>query len=400
MAFPASHRPTREWPLLILALALVGAICIPLWQWTTASHDEDAVKWTGERLGRLFLGPEQIACYACFAWAGFILLGRYLEVRRQQRAFGLELLPEGQCILVEDSRDLQRRIDDRVGRRGPYMLASMLRLALGRFATSRNSRDVAEIVRTQADVDLGRLVSSMATVHYLAWAIPSIGFLGTVRGLAGSLSLGGETKVQAFIHNATTHLNVAFDCTLVALALSLVVMFLLHSVQREEEGLVIDCQQYCLEHLVSRLYEMTPESGESAVDPLSRRSTPRAHPIRGGWFHEPHRAGHQQQSCPRGGRPALAGAVAALPGRRPGRVAFSHQPGRKTAARRPARRRLDTAAPAPGLSRLPALPGHRARVVRRPASACRGVRAGPDIRHDSAIPVAEHGCRHGPTSLP
>jgi hypothetical protein len=258
--------------LLILALALVCAICIPLWQWTTAGNADDGlVKWTSARLGRLLLGPEQIACYACFVWASFILLGRYLEVRRQQRAFGLELLPEGQCILVEDARDLQRRIDDRVGRRGPYILANMLRLALGKFATSRNSRDVADIVRTQADVDLGRLVSSMATVHYLAWAIPSIGFLGTVRGLAGSLSLGGETKqaVTVFIKNATTHLNVAFDCTLVALALSLVVMFLLHTVQREEEGLVIDCQQYCLEHLVSRLYEIEPETGEAGLDSIA-----------------------------------------------------------------------------------------------------------------------------------
>ena len=45
----------------------------------------------------------------------------------------------------------------------------------------------------------------------------------------------------------------------VALALSLVVMFLLHSVQREEEAVVIDCQQYCLDHLVSRLYDLEPE---------------------------------------------------------------------------------------------------------------------------------------------
>jgi hypothetical protein len=269
MAFPASLRTIREWPLLILALAFVCAICIPLWQWTAASPGDDTalVKWTPERLSRLFLGPEQIACYACFVWASFILIGRYLEVRRQQRAFGLELLPPGQCILVEDSRDLQRRIDDRVGKRGPFLLANMLRLALGKFATSRNGRDVADVVRTQADVDLGRLVSSMATVHYLAWAIPSIGFLGTVRGLAGSLSLGGDTRreVALFLKEATGHLNVAFDCTLIALALSLVLMFFLHSVQREEEGLVIDCQQYCLEHLVSRLYEMEPDAEFPAI---------------------------------------------------------------------------------------------------------------------------------------
>jgi hypothetical protein len=264
-------RTTREWPLLILAIALVCAICIPLYQYhLPALTDEDAggvIRWTPERLARLFLGPEQIACYCAFAWAVFILLARYLEVRRQQVAFRLELLPPEHCILVEDARDLQRRIEDRVGTRGPYILANMLHLALGKFATSRSSGDVSDIVRTQAEVNLSRMVSSMAMVHYLAWAIPAIGFLGTVRGLAGSLTLGGESKlaIAAFIKQATGHLNIAFDCTLIALALSLLVMFLLHAVQREEENLVIDCQQYCLNHLVSRLYELPPDSAEAAL---------------------------------------------------------------------------------------------------------------------------------------
>jgi len=35
-------------------------------------------------------------------------------------------------------------------------------------------------------------------------------------------------------------------------------MFLLHSVQRDEEAVVIDCRQYCLEHLVNRLYDLEP----------------------------------------------------------------------------------------------------------------------------------------------
>ena len=274
MASPSSMRPTREWPLLILALAVVCAICIPLWQWSAGKGDagNDWSKWTPERLSRLFLGPEQIASYCCFTWAGFILLGRYLEVRRQRRAFELDLLPTdvGVCILPEDARLLQRRVEQRAGRGGPYILANMIRLALGKYAVSRSGRDVSETVRTQADVDLGRLVTSMATVHYLAWAIPAIGFLGTVRGLATSLTVGGQTDlaIGAFIQQATKHLNVAFDCTLVALALSVVVMFLLHSVQRDEESLVFDCQQYCLEHLVTRLYDLGPEHAD-AVTALS-----------------------------------------------------------------------------------------------------------------------------------
>ena len=43
-----------------------------------------------------------------------------------------------------------------------------------------------------------------------------------------------DTETQQFLEEATRHLNVAFDCTLVALALSLLVMFLLHLVQNHD----------------------------------------------------------------------------------------------------------------------------------------------------------------------
>ena len=270
MALTPTGRPTREWPLLILSVTLVGAICIPLWQWMVASGTSTApwTNWTPERLGRLLLGPEQIACYCCFTWAALILLGRYLEVLRQRRSFGMGILPteEGVRILPEDARPLIRKLDQ-VTRGKPYILANMIRLALGKYASSRSSSDVTDTVRTQAEVDQGRLVTSMSTVHYLAWAIPALGFLGTVRGLAGSLTMAGQTdsEIQKFIEDATRHLNVAFDCTLIALLLSLVVMFLVHSVQRDEEGLVIDCQQYCLEHLVNRLYDPEPVPEEEAA---------------------------------------------------------------------------------------------------------------------------------------
>jgi len=267
MAHPQTPRPHREWPWLVLAVALVCAVCLPLWQLSSGGPSGAGfAKWTPQRFGQLLLGPEQIASYCGFVWAAFILLQRYLDVRRQRRAFDLGLLPTevGVCILPEDARLLQRRVEQQAAAGGPYILANMIRLALSKYAVSKSGRDVAETVRTQADVDLGRLVSSMATVHYLAWAIPAIGFLGTVRGLATSLTMGGQTQMEiaAFIQEATGHLNVAFDCTLVALALSLVLMFLLHSVQRDEEALVIDCQQYCLEHLVTRLYEHEPEHAE------------------------------------------------------------------------------------------------------------------------------------------
>ena len=260
-----SQKPTREGPLLVLAVALVLFICIPLYQWAAESSEGTgaSIKITPERIQQMLLGPEKIACYCAAAWGGFILLSRYLEIRRQRRAFALGLLPteEGARILPEDARPMQRKLDQTTTGT-PYILGNMIRLALNRYAIARSGTDVNEAVRTQADVEMGRLVSSMATVQYLAWAIPAIGFLGTVRGLGLMM---GDLKY------ATGNLYYAFDTTLVALVVSLPLMYMLHRVQRDEEGLVLDCQQYCLDNLVARLYDPEP-AGIPVREPMRRPS--------------------------------------------------------------------------------------------------------------------------------
>ncbi len=272
MTLTPSQRPAREWPLLIFTVAIVGFVCFPLWQQFTQSDPASFAEWPPERWARLLLGPEQVACYIAFLWSVLIFTGRFLEVRRQRKAFHLSFLPtdEGARILQEDARPLARKSDQLVAHHGPFILANMVRQALSKFAVSRSTEDVAATVKTQAEVDQGRLVASMSTLNYLAWAIPAVGFFGTVRGLAGSMTIaerGGDS-----VRLATQHLTVAFDCTLVALALSVVAMYLIHVIQREEEWLVIDCQQYCLEHLVNRIYE--PETLPEGMMPMGLEGVP------------------------------------------------------------------------------------------------------------------------------
>jgi biopolymer transport protein ExbB/TolQ len=265
MTIPASHRPAREWFLLVLALLIVGGVVTPLWQFFGGleSREQLAARWTPDRLAHLFLGPEQVACYVCFIWAALILQSRYREVIRQRAAFRMELLPtdEGARILPEDARPLARKVEQSTGRR-PFILANMIRLGLGKYAVSKAAPDVAEVVRNQADVEVSRLVTGMATVQYLAWAIPAIGFVGTVRGLAGAFGADAPT-VEAFSAQAKDQLKIAFDCTLIALMLTLVLMYLLNMVQRAEETLVNDAQEYCQEHLLLRLYD--PAADESVT---------------------------------------------------------------------------------------------------------------------------------------
>lgn len=265
MSIRSSQRSTREILLLVVSLAMVAGMSYLLYHWSGISQpslDPDN-KWDRDRIGRLLIGPEQITCYIFFTWACLILVRRELEVRRQRTAFGLGLLPteEGARILPEDARPLMRKLEMSTANKGPLILANMVRMALGKYAISKSAPDVGEVMRTQGEVELGRMVSSMNIVQYLLWAIPAIGFIGTVRGLAGSFTMAAssEKDVVKFMNQATHHLNFAFDCTLVALVLSVIAMYLLHMVQRDEEALIIDCQQYCQEHLLLRLYDEAPE---------------------------------------------------------------------------------------------------------------------------------------------
>ncbi|MEI7854979.1 MAG: MotA/TolQ/ExbB proton channel family protein [Planctomycetota bacterium] len=255
---PTNSKAIKELPRLMIALVLVGGISITLISYCIPGQFSfSSDKWNQQRLLKLLLGPEQILCYIAFTWALLILFAKKAEVVRQSEAFSLNLLSHDSShrILPEDARLLQRKIADQAKDRGPFILSQLLETALNRFGITKSSSDVVDAVKMQSDVVIDRMVTSMSTVNYLAWSLPAIGFLGTVRGLAGSLSMGGDTDkaIGSFIKEATSHLNVAFDCTLVALALSIVLMFFLQVIQKDEENLVLDCKQYCLDNLVAKL---------------------------------------------------------------------------------------------------------------------------------------------------
>ena len=89
-------------------------------------------------------------------------------------------------------------------------------------------------------------------VRYIAWAIPSIGFIGTVRGIGAALGQAHKA-VEGDISGVTLNLGVAFNSTFVALILSIIIMFLLHQLQHMQDRLVLDTQAYVDEHLVEKL---------------------------------------------------------------------------------------------------------------------------------------------------
>jgi biopolymer transport protein ExbB/TolQ len=89
-------------------------------------------------------------------------------------------------------------------------------------------------------------------IRYIAWAIPSIGFIGTVRGIGAALAQAHKA-VEGDIAGVTQSLGVAFNSTFIALLLSIVLMFVVHQLQLLQERLVLESKSYCDRRLIRHL---------------------------------------------------------------------------------------------------------------------------------------------------
>ena len=197
---------------------------------------------------------EQEACFILMLWA-FALMAYKANLARQERhVLSLNLIPvaQGTSILPEDSREYARPIQALSMRQQAFLLPRALLTALHRFRSTRNIQDVSTAIRSICESESDRLDSELSMIRYIAWAIPSIGFLGTVRGIGQALGQAHQAA-QGNIAGVTQSLGVAFNSTFVALLISIIVMFLLHQLQLAQERLVLDAEAYCDNQLIGHL---------------------------------------------------------------------------------------------------------------------------------------------------
>jgi biopolymer transport protein ExbB/TolQ len=159
---------------------------------------------------------------------------------------------DGMSILPEDSRNFARPVQALAEDERQYLLPRALLSGLHRFQTTKNIQDVATTVKDTCETEADRMETELTIVRYIAWAIPSIGFLGTVRGIGTALGQAYQA-VSGDIVGVTVSLGVAFNSTFVALIVSIFLMFLLHQLQLLQDRLVLDCQNYVDERMIRHL---------------------------------------------------------------------------------------------------------------------------------------------------
>jgi biopolymer transport protein ExbB/TolQ len=247
---------------LIVAIILVHAFYVSVVE-PNAAEDireeqirlEEESDYVAERsLWVIIKDFEQEACFVLGLWAMAIMGYKGWLLWRERALLDMELVPvaEGMRILPEDTREYARQVQALPDRVREFLLPRALLTALHRFESTRNIQDVATAAGEVCGEESDRLDSELAMVRYIAWAIPSIGFIGTVRGIGGALAQAHKA-VEGDILGVTQNLGVAFNSTFIALLISIVIMFLVHQLQLYQERLVQESREYCDRHLVRHL---------------------------------------------------------------------------------------------------------------------------------------------------
>ena len=197
---------------------------------------------------------EQEACFILMLWAFSMLAYKGWAASLEGKLLAQEFIPiaEGMKILPEDTRGYARAIQGLPDDERRMLLPRALLSALGRFGATRNVQDVASSAHTLFETEAERLESELSMIRYIAWAIPSIGFIGTVRGIGAALGQA-HRAVEGDISGVTESLGVAFNSTFIALVISIVLMFLVHQLQVNQERLVFDSENYVDEHLIRHM---------------------------------------------------------------------------------------------------------------------------------------------------
>ncbi len=229
----------------------------------------------GTYFGQMFLerGPIPYVLTFFTAWAGVILCVKWTKLQLQQRALTIDVVPGTPDFVLSPQtvEEVQTRILHAVEDPRQFVLFNRIAIALSNLRNLGRVSDVDEILQTQAGNDESVMETSYSIVQGFVWAIPVLGFIGTVQGLSLAIGSFGSvlsqssemTEVKDALRGVTGGLSIAFETTLQGLVAALIVQLLLTVLKKNEEEFLDSCTEYCTRRIVGRL-RLSPLDREEA----------------------------------------------------------------------------------------------------------------------------------------
>lgn len=270
--FPFAAEPTAAKPAVDLGRG--DDLNPPLLRWASLGASTGFVLWALAAPPvapfHAFLhqrGPTQVVCFVFAGMVVAFLVAKARLLRNEERKF--QAMDRDFAVLLA-TEDL-----DALGRRAEQSASLLGKRLLRLLSVWRNTGSSFQLERSvDSDAELYELAqeSSYSLVKVLMWAIPILGFIGTVIGMSQAVGsfdavLGNADNVdglKAGLTKVTSGLGTAFDTTYLALVISVLLALPMNYLERLEAQLLntIDGD------IRSVVMGLSP-SGESAGDPVS-----------------------------------------------------------------------------------------------------------------------------------
>jgi|TARA_B110000908_G_C10238915_1_gene444974 biopolymer transport protein ExbB/TolQ len=208
-------------------------------------------------------GPTQYLAILFFFWVLVMLWFKLRKLAFQQRAFSLPIMPSDSSFSLtpKTASHVLDRLHEYVDNPQHFAVLNRVERALSNLDNIGHTADVTAILKAQADNDEAQVAASYGVIQGVVWAIPVLGFIGTVLGLGRAIGAFGVTLqqegnfegIKQSLTSVTSGLATAFDTTLLALVLALIVQLLVSLVQSKESNWLDSCNEYCSRKIAGRL---------------------------------------------------------------------------------------------------------------------------------------------------
>ncbi len=193
------------------------------------------------------------------------LVGKAVDFARQRRHVDREWLPpipaggqdpgEAATLAAEFDAAAEEFPDVASG-----YLVRRLREALDLVVRTGTADKLEDHLKYLSDLDAARAAQGYGLVRFVIWAIPIMGFLGTVIGITEAIACLSPTQLEN-ISGVVAGLGTAFDTTATALGLSMVLMLLQYLIDRMEQGLLGEVDGVAWQCLAGRFQSLTGDGG-------------------------------------------------------------------------------------------------------------------------------------------
>ncbi len=197
---------------------------------------------------------EQEICFILMFWGGFMILNKCSYLWQQNYIFTDKLAVKNEQGEL-DIKKFQQQLATLSEKRQDYPLIQTLQTGLSRYQATANIQNLSDTIDSNVEALAVSQDADNSMIRYLIWAIPSIGFIGTVRGIGEALSLADQA-LAGDISGMTNSLGVAFISTLVALVISILLMFLFHQLQKLQDDQVTKTRSFCNKYVILPLEKM------------------------------------------------------------------------------------------------------------------------------------------------